>query len=43
VDATRAAEGLLTDAELQEAYELTPADWIAITKDAALGRAVRDE
>ena len=32
VDATRAAEGLLTDKELQEAYELTPADWIAITK-----------
>lgn len=43
IDATRAAEGLLTDAELQEAYELTPADWVAITKDAALGRAVRDE
>jgi hypothetical protein len=43
VDAARAAEGLLTDAELQEAYKLTPADWIAITKDAALGRAVRDE
>ena len=43
VDATRAAEGLLTDKELQEIYELTPADWIAITKDTALGRAVRDE
>jgi hypothetical protein len=42
-DATRAAEGLLTDKELQEIYELTPADWIAITKDTALGRAVRDE
>jgi hypothetical protein len=43
VDATGAAEGLLTDQELQEAYELTPADWIAITKDTALGRAIRDE
>jgi hypothetical protein len=42
-DATRAAEGLLTDKELQDIYELTPADWIAITKDTALGRAVRDE
>lgn len=43
LDATRAGEGLITDAELQEIYELTPADWIAITKDANLGRAVRDE
>jgi len=43
VDATRAGEGLLTDAELQEIYDLTPADWTVITKDKALGRAVRDE
>jgi len=43
IDATRAAEGLLTDKELQEIYELSPADWVAITKDKALGRAVRDE
>jgi hypothetical protein len=27
VDASRAAEGLLTDKELQEKYELSPIDW----------------
>ena len=43
VDATRAAEGLITDAELSEKYELSPADWQAITKDKALGHAVRSE
>jgi hypothetical protein len=43
VDATRAAEGLITDKELSEKYELTPADWHDITKNAALGRAVRAE
>src|SRR5262245_9051116 len=43
VDATRAAEGLLTDAELAEKYELSPADWQAITKDKALGHAIRAE
>jgi hypothetical protein len=43
VDCTRAAEGLITDRELQEIYELTPADWASITKDAALGRAIRAE
>ena len=43
VDATRAGEGLLTDKELQEKYELSPADWQNITKDMALGRAVRAE
>lgn len=43
VDCTRAAEGLITDKELQEIYELAPADWIAITKDQALGRAIRVE
>jgi hypothetical protein len=42
-DATRAAEGLITDAELAEKYELSPADWQAITKDKALGHAVRAE
>jgi hypothetical protein len=42
-DATRAAEGLLTDKELAEKYELSPADWQSITKDMALGRAVRAE
>jgi hypothetical protein len=43
VDATRAAEGLITDKELSEKYELSPADWRAITKDKALGNAVRLE
>ena len=42
-DATRAAEGLITDRELAEKYELSPADWENITKDMALGRAVRAE
>jgi hypothetical protein len=43
VDATRAGEGLITDAELQEKYELSPTDWQNITKDRKLGRAIRDE
>jgi hypothetical protein len=43
VDATRAAEGLITDKELSEKYELSPADWRAIMKDKALGNAVRAE
>jgi hypothetical protein len=43
VDATRAGEGLITDAELQEKYELSPTDWQNITKDRRLGRAIRDE
>jgi hypothetical protein len=42
-DCTRAAEGLITDKELAEKYELSPADWQSITKDVALGRAVRAE
>src|SRR5215475_7803145 len=43
VDATRAAEGLLTDRELADKYELSPADWQDITKDRALGHAIRAE
>jgi hypothetical protein len=43
MDCTRAAEGLLTDKELAEKYELSPADWQSITKDKALGRAIRAE
>jgi hypothetical protein len=43
VDCTRAGEGLITDKELQQKYELSPADWQNITKDMALGRAVRAE
>jgi hypothetical protein len=42
-DCTRAAEGLITDKELAEKYELSPADWQSITKDMALGRAIRAE
>jgi hypothetical protein len=43
VDCTRAAEGLLTDKELQEKYELSPVDWRNITKDTALMRAIQAE
>jgi hypothetical protein len=43
VDATRAAEGLITDKELTEKYELSPADWQSIMKDRALGHAIRAE
>ena len=43
VDATRAGEGLITDKELQEKYDLSPADWQNVIKDTALGRAIRDE
>ena len=43
VDCTRAGEGMITDRELQEKYELSPADWQNITKDMALGRAIRAE
>ena len=42
-DATRAAEGLITGKELAEIYQLSPADWQSITKDMALGRAIRAE
>jgi hypothetical protein len=37
----RAGEGLITDRELSEIYELTPADFQAISKDSALIRAIR--
>ena len=37
----RAGEGLIDDRELAEIYELTPADFQAISKDAALIRAIR--
>jgi hypothetical protein len=43
VDRTRAAEGLITDKELQEKYELSPPDWGNITKDTALIRAIQAE
>jgi hypothetical protein len=43
VDCTRAAEGLITDKELAEKWELNPADWRTITKSKALGHAIRAE
>jgi hypothetical protein len=43
VDCVRAAEGLITDKELAEIYEITPADWQNIAKDTALARAIRAE
>jgi hypothetical protein len=43
VDATRAGESLITDAELMEKYELSPADLQSIAADKAIGRAIRDE
>jgi hypothetical protein len=43
VDCCRAGEGLITDKELAEKYELSPADWQSITKDKSLGNAVRAE
>jgi len=42
-DCTRAAEGLISDKELQEKYELSLVDWQNITKDVALGHAIRAE
>jgi hypothetical protein len=43
VDCTRAGEGLLTDDELKEKYELSSADWENITRNKALINALRDE
>src|SRR5262249_20624662 len=42
-DATRAAEGLLTDETLQEIYEITPVNWANTAKNTALMHAIRDE
>jgi hypothetical protein len=43
VDCTRAGEGLITDAVLQEMYEISPENWAQIDKNPALIRAIRDE
>jgi hypothetical protein len=43
VDCVRAAEGLITDKELAEIYEISPVDWGNIAKNAALGHAIRAE
>lgn len=42
-DATRAGEGLISDEELREKYELSPADWATICKDKNLGNKIRAE
>jgi hypothetical protein len=39
----RAAEGLLSDDDLKNKYELLPADWESITKNTTLIRAVQEE
>jgi hypothetical protein len=43
IDCTRAAEGLVTDKELVEKYEISPADWGNIAKDTAVIRAIQAE
>jgi hypothetical protein len=43
VDCTRAAEGLISDRDLQAKYELSPLDWRNITKDSALMKAIQAE
>jgi shikimate kinase len=43
VDATRAGEGLISDKELQEKYEISDAEFRLIAKDKAIGRAIRSE
>jgi hypothetical protein len=43
VDCVRAAEGLLSDNDLRDKYELSAADWENITKNAALMRAIQAE
>ena len=43
VDCVRAGEGLITDRELAEKYELYPPAWKNITKDMELGHAIRAE
>lgn len=43
VDCVRAAEGLITDSDLQSKYELSPVDWTDITKSTALIRAIQAE
>ena len=43
IDATRAGEGVISDQELQERYELSTVDLKNIAADKAVGRAIRDE
>src|SRR6476660_7525247 len=43
IDCTRAGEGLISDKELQEKYELSTADLRRIAKNPAIGKAIRAE
>jgi hypothetical protein len=43
VDCVRAAEGLITDSDLQSKYELSPVNWKDITESTALMRAIQAE
>jgi hypothetical protein len=43
VDCVRAAEGLISDSDLQDKYELSLVDWGNITKNTALMRAIQAE
>jgi hypothetical protein len=43
VDAVRAAEGLLSDDDLKNKYELSPGDWHSITSNTTLIRAIQSE
>jgi hypothetical protein len=40
-DATRAGEGVLTDVDVGDRYEIDDAGWESITKSAAVARAIR--
>ena len=42
-DACRAGERIISDRELAEKWELSPADFQNLAKDASLGRAIRAE
>jgi hypothetical protein len=43
VDCVRAAEGLISDNDLRDKYELSPDDWKDITENTALIRAIQAE
>src|SRR6476660_6758276 len=43
VDATRAAEGVISDKDLEAKYELSAVDLRTIAQDPAVGKAIRAE
>jgi len=43
VDATRAAEGVISDKDLEAKYELSAVDLRNIAQDPAVGKAIRAE